>query len=75
MCSINEEWLAEKLSERLENLFIGLTGAIILVVGVLVSQQEVGTVLVSIGASLIASAVVGYLASLYLFKRKKEKEI
>ena len=75
MFSINEEWLAEKLSERLENLFIGLTGAIILVVGVLVSQQEVGTVLVSIGASLIASAVVGYLASLYLFKRKKEKEI
>lgn len=31
--------------------------------------------LVSIGRSLIASAIVSYLASIYLFKRLREKEL
>ena len=77
----NNSWL-EKLSyeinERLINLIIGLLGAVLILGGILFSEligAEWETVIVSVGASLVASSVVSYLSSIYIYKRKRAKDI
>lgn len=75
---IVEEWFENNLNERLINFIVACLGVIFVVVGVLFSfsnNETVKTILISIGTSLIASAVVSFLASIYIFKHKKEKEI
>lgn len=72
------ENLANTISERLINSIVGLIGVILVLVGIL-SSGIIGetweAVLISVGASLIASAIVSYLTSIYIFKRKQSKEI
>lgn len=75
---IVEEWLENNVNERLINLLVTCLGVIFVVIGVLFSfsNNEIAkTILISIGTSLIASAVVSFLASIYIFKHKREKEI
>ena len=65
-------------SEKLINALIFLTGLISVLAGVIFEnamKEQVSTVLISIGASIIASSVVAYITSVYLLKRKKQKEI
>lgn len=77
----NGSWtenIANTVSERLVNLLIGLIGVILVLVGILASQIIGATweaVLISVGASLVASAIVSYLTSIYIFKRRQSKEI
>ena len=76
-----EKKIENNINERLINLIVALIGIISVIIGVFLSFLEKGgneilaTVLISVGTSLIASAVVTYLTSIYIYKRKKEKEI
>jgi hypothetical protein len=76
-----ENKIQYEVSERLMNLIVFILGILSVVIGVALSigkerhEQLLTTILISVGASLIASAVVTYLTSIYIFKRKKEKEI
>lgn len=73
-----ENAVQDLLTERAVNLIVGLLGVVAIFVGVLPIKwplDEVPTVLVSVGTSLIASAIVAYLTSIYMFKRRKQKEI
>lgn len=73
-----EEWFENNVNERLINLLVTCLGIIFIVIGVLFSftnNETIKTILISIGTSLIASAVVSFLASIYIFKHKREKEI
>lgn len=75
---IVEEWFENNVNERLINLLVTCLGVIFVVIGVLFSfsnNETAKTILISIGTSLIASAVVSFLASIYIFKHKREKEI
>lgn len=75
--SITENF-ANTVNERLVNFIVGLIGVILVLVGILLSAQIGQTweaVLISVGASLIASAIVSYLTSIYIFKRKQVKDI
>lgn len=78
----SRESLSEKLgnnvNERLINLVIGLLGGVLILAGILFCDfwgSKWETVIISVGASLVASAVVSYLSSIYIYKRKREKEI
>ena len=78
-----ERQVENKVNERLINLVVCLLGLIAVVIGAALSFSDSDnsdnnlfvTILISVGASLIASAVVTYLSSIYIYKRKKEKEI
>lgn len=72
---MKEDWLVNKISERFLNILIGFLGCVLIIVGILFVDEKPKTIFISIGASLVASAVVGYLASFYMFKQKAEKEI
>lgn len=71
-----EEKIGYKVNERAINFSIGLLGILLIIIGIF-GQEELGedikTIIVSVGASLIASAVVTYLSSIYVFKRKQGK--
>ena len=64
----------EELTARQLNLVTLLAGAVVTLTGLLVSGDW-RTVLISIGASVIASAVVVWLSSRYLFIESRTKEI
>ena len=69
-----ENAVQDLLTERAINFIVGLLGAVAVFLGVLPIKwplDEVPTVLVSVGTSLIASAIVAYLTSIYMFKRRK----
>lgn len=73
-----EEWFENNINERLVNLLVTCIGVILVITGILFSfsnNEMVQTILISIGTSLIASAVVSFLASIYIFKHKRESEI
>lgn len=79
---MGNESFSEKLSyavnERLINWVIGLLGIVLILIGILFAKRlgsKWETVAVSVGASLVASAVVSYLSSIYMFKRKRAKDI
>lgn len=75
---IVEEWFENNVNERLINLLVACIGIVLVITGVLFGfsdNETVQAILISIGTSLIASAVVSFLASIYIFKHKREKEI
>ena len=58
------------------NIFIGLTGVILVAVGIICySEEKISTILISVGASLIASSIVAFLSSIYIHKYRRAKEI
>lgn len=72
------EKLTDNVNERLINAVIGLLGIILILVGILLAENlgdKWEAVVISVGASLVASAVVSYLSSIYTYKRKRTKEI
>ena len=65
-------------NERLVNLLIFAFGVILVTIGILLEdllKGQASTVLVSVGASIIASSIVAYITSIYILKRKKQKEV
>jgi hypothetical protein len=74
-----ESKIENDINERLVNLIVALLGVLLVIVGavfwLLKSQEIFITISMSVGTSLIASAVVTYLTSIYIYKRKKEKDI
>lgn len=71
-----ENRLLRRSNEKQLNIIIGAIGVIFVLVGVVfLKKPNVASVLFGIGGSLIASAVVAYLTSIFLFKRQMEKEI
>jgi len=65
-------------TEKLVNALIIFIGIALVAVGValIFSEHEIiATILISIGASLIASAVIMYLTSIYLSRHSKGVEI
>ena len=63
-------------NERLVNVLVFLTGLVSAVIGMLpLIDGTLSVVLISVGASLIASSIVSYLTSIYIFGMKKEKKI
>lgn len=74
---LQENRLLRKANERQVNLIIGLFGVVIIVAGAffIKSKPNTASVLFGVGGSLVASSIVAYLTSLFLFKRQMEKEI
>ena len=66
----------EKISaEHWINIFIALSGIILVAVGIIYSSREkLSTILISVGASLIASSIVAFLSSIYIQKYRRAKE-
>lgn len=72
---MTEKWLE---NERLVNTLIFLVGLILVFIGIMFKdklEEQWSTVVISVGASIVASAVVSYITSMYLVKRKKLKEV
>ena len=67
----------EKIStEHLINAIIGLVGLILVIIGIMASANEkASTILISVGASLVASSIVAFLSSIYIQKYRRAKEI
>lgn len=60
------------------NAIICLIGLLLVCIGIIFNKsigEQWSTVIISIGASLIASAVIAYLTAIYLFKRKRQREL
>ena len=73
-----ENKILRKTNETMVNLIIGIIGALVVIIGVpctIKGHSNAASVLFGIGGSLIASAVVAYLTSIFLFRRQMEKEI
>ncbi len=63
-------------AEHWINIIIALVGVILVAFGVIRSENEkLSTILISVGASLIASAIVAFLSSIYIHKYRRAKEI
>lgn len=63
-------------TEHWINIIITLVGVVIVSVGIINSKNEkLSTILISVGASLIASAIVAFLSSIYIHKYRRAKEI
>jgi len=74
--SPRQEQFVKRISERIVNLSVFSIGIIFLLIGVFCSANSTfKTVCYGVGCSLIASSIVAYLTSLYVFKRQKEKVI
>lgn len=72
------ERFTDNVNERLINAVIGLLGGILIFAGILFAEklgEKWEAVIISVGASLVASSVVSYLSSIYTYKRKRAKEI
>jgi hypothetical protein len=72
--------MKKKLSDinsELLNIVIFSLGALLTLIAFLIDKkhEEVRTILVSVGTSVIASSIVVYLSSHYLFKQSKIKEV
>lgn len=67
----------EKISiEHLINIIIALVGLLLVIIGIVISSREkASTILISVGASLIASSIVAFLSSIYIQKYRRAKEI
>lgn len=67
----------EKIStERLINIIIALVGVILVIIGItFYANEKTSTILISVGASLIASSIVAFLSSIYIQKYRRAKEI
>jgi hypothetical protein len=66
----------EEFNALTVNIITFLTGVILVLLALLLDiQKTVGLIFVSIGTSIIASSVVVYLSSKYLFKQNRIKEI
>lgn len=65
-------------NERLINALIFMIGLVLVFIGIMFNEtlgEQWSTVIISVGASVVASAVVSYITSIYLFKKKRLKEI
>ena len=63
-------------AERLINLVIGLIGVLLVFAGIFfIKRLDLSTVIVSVGASLIASSIVAFLSSIYIQKYRRAKEM
>ncbi|WRQ32332.1 hypothetical protein U5907_07030 [Bacteroidales bacterium MB20-C3-3] len=66
----------EELNANAVNLITFFSGIILVLIAILVNiEKPIGLLLISIGTSIIASSIVVYLSSKYLFKQNKIKEI
>lgn len=71
-----EDKIKYNVNERLVNFIVLLIGILATIIGVFLhDNKDASTILISVGASLVASAIVTYLSSIYIYKRKKEKEL
>lgn len=73
-----ENMIQKRLTERAINLIVVLLGTVFVILGILFigkSKSEISTILVSVGTSLIASAIVSYLSSIYIYNRRQGKEL
>ena len=65
-------------SEKLTNALIFMIGLVLVFIGIMFEDllgEQWSTVIISVGASIVASSVVSYITSAYLVKKKKLKEI
>ncbi len=64
-------------AERLVNIVILLTGVALVFIGIFVfhANQQLETILVSVGTSIIASSLVALLSSIYLKRYRNAKEL
>ena len=65
-------------SERLINALIFMIGLVLVFIGIMFNGtfgEQWSTVIISVGASIVASSVVSYITATYLVKKKKLKEI
>ena len=63
-------------TEHWINIIIALIGVILVAFGIVKSGNEkLSTILISVGASLIASSIVAFLSSIYIHKYRRAKEI
>lgn len=63
------EKIGHAVNERLINLVVGLLGVVLILLGIMFSTylgSKWEAVVISVGASLVASAVVSYLSSIYI---------
>lgn len=67
----------EKISiEHLINIIIALVGILLVIIGIVIfNREKASTILISVGASLIASSIVAFLSSIYIQKYRRAKEI
>ena len=73
--SLKNNWLE---NEKLTNALIFAIGLILVLIGIMFNGslgEQWSTVILSVGASIVASSVVSYITSTYLVKKKKLKEI
>lgn len=57
---------------KLLNFVVGLLGVVLILVGVLIGmEQTISVILVSIGTSMLASAIVSGLSSRYLVNQSR----
>ena len=61
--------------ERLINIVIFLVGCVLIISGWPVKNEQAETILISIGASLVASSAVAFLSSVYIRRYRRAKEI
>jgi hypothetical protein len=66
-----------EINSELLNIVIFFLGLLITLIASLISKnyEDVRTILISVGTSILASSVVVYLSSHYLFKQSRIKEI
>lgn len=63
-------------AEHWINLVICFIGLILVLIGAtLIKKQNLSTITISVGASLIASSIVAFLSSIYIHKYRRAKEI
>lgn len=63
-------------TEQWINFGIACFGVILVLIGIIFAKSEkLSTILISVGASLIASAIVAFLSSIYIQRYRRAKEI
>lgn len=73
--TVQEEFHIKNLNEHATNTLVAMLGIILVLIGAFLPWEVAKTVLFGIGCSLIASAVVYYLTSLYAYSREKGRDI
>lgn len=63
--------------ERSVNVIISLMGIVLVLVGIFVfhDNQQIETIMVSVGTSIIASSIVAFLSSIYIKRYRNAKEL
>lgn len=63
-------------AERIVNIVIAILGFVIMLLGALLFHKpRLSTVLISVGASMVASAIVAFLSSVYIRQYRHAKEL